>query len=143
LAAFVAIIAISNRIGSDNIADYAGLARRSPLVALVLVVAMLSLVGLPPTAGFVAKLYIFNAAVQSDLVWLVLVGVMNSMVSAYYYLRVVLQMYTVDSPSEAKLPVSPAMALALTTAVVGVLIIGIVPFPLIEASEEAAQALLL
>jgi NADH-quinone oxidoreductase subunit N len=142
LAAFVAIIAISNRIGSDNIADYAGLAQRSPLVALVLVLAMLSLVGIPPTAGFVAKVYVFNAAVQSDLVWLALVGVINSMVSAYYYLRVVLQMYAVDSPSEGRLPVSPAMALALTTAVVGVLVVGIVPFPLLEASEEAAQALL-
>jgi NADH-quinone oxidoreductase subunit N len=143
LAAFVAIIAISNRIGSDNIADYAGIAKRSPLVAFVLVLAMLSLIGIPPTAGFVAKIFIFNAAVQSDLVWLVLVGVLNSLVSAYYYLRVVLQMFAVDSPAEGKLPVSPAMALALTTAVAGVLVVGILPFPLIEASEEAARALLL
>jgi NADH-quinone oxidoreductase subunit N len=143
LAAFVAIIAISNRIGSDNIADYAGIAKRSPLVAFVLVLAMLSLIGIPPTAGFVAKIFIFNAAVQSDLVWLVLVGVLNSLVSAYYYLRVVLQMFAVDSPAEGRLSVSPAMALALTTAVAGVLVVGILPFPLIEASEEAARALLL
>ena len=89
LGAFVAIIAISNRIHSDEIADYAGMWKRSPFLAFALAVCLVSLTGIPPTAGFFAKLYIFNAAVQADLVWLVIIGVLESVISAYYYLRVV------------------------------------------------------
>src|SRR5581483_4001759 len=78
LGAFIAIIAISNKIGSDEIEDYAGLAKRSPWLAGGLALGLISLTGIPPTAGFVAKLYIFNAAVQSDLIWLVVIAVLNS-----------------------------------------------------------------
>ena len=70
LGAFIAVIAISDRGGSDRIADYAGLARRAPWLAGALALALVSLTGIPPTAGFVAKLYIFNTAVESGLVWL-------------------------------------------------------------------------
>ncbi|MDZ4278612.1 MAG: NADH-quinone oxidoreductase subunit N, partial [Dehalococcoidia bacterium] len=78
LGAFFAVLAISQRLGSDEIRDYAGMGRRAPLVAAVLAFCFISLTGIPPTAGFVAKVYIFNSAVQSDLVWLVIVGVLNT-----------------------------------------------------------------
>jgi len=139
LGAFIAIIAISNRINSDEIGDYGGMARRAPLLALGLTLCLVSLTGIPPTAGFIAKVYIFNAAVQSDLVWLVIVGVLNSVVAAYYYLRVVLQMYLEAPPSEERVPAGPSLGLALAIASGGILLIGILPFPLLEVSETAAR----
>jgi NADH-quinone oxidoreductase subunit N len=139
LGAFIAIIAISNQTGSDEISSYAGMSRRSPLLALGLTLCLVSLTGIPPTAGFIAKFYIFDAAVQSDLVWLVIVGVLNSVVSAYYYLRVVLQMYTEEPVSEERVPAGPALGLAMAIAVGGILFIGILPSLLLEASESAAK----
>jgi NADH-quinone oxidoreductase subunit N len=138
LGAFIAIIAISNKIGSDEIADYAGVAKRSPLLALGLTLCLLSLTGIPPTAGFIAKVYVFNAAVQADLVWLAIVGVLNSVVAAYYYLRVVLNMYVAESASEERIQPGYYLGAAMAVAVVGLLVIGIFPNPLLEASEAAA-----
>ena len=93
LAAFFAIIAIANKVGSEQIEDFAGMARRAPFLALALGLALVALVGVPPTGIFIAKLYVFSAAVKADLLWLAIVGVLNSVVSAYYYLRVVRVMY--------------------------------------------------
>lgn len=139
LGAFVAVIAISGRIGSDEIADYAGVARRSPWLAAGLTACLVSLTGIPPTAGFVAKLYVFNAAVQADLVWLAVVGVVNSVVSAYYYLRVVMNMYTLEPASAEKFQPSPYLGLAMAVAVAGLFFIGVYPDPLVQASESAAR----
>jgi NADH-quinone oxidoreductase subunit N len=139
LGAFMAIIAISARIGSDEIDDYAGVAKRSPLLAAGLAACLISLTGIPPTAGFIAKVYVFNAAVQADLVWLAIVGVLNSVISAYYYLRVVLNMYTREPESEESFLPSPYLGTALAGAVVGLFVIGVYPSPLIEASESAAR----
>jgi NADH-quinone oxidoreductase subunit N len=138
LGAFVAVIAISHRLASDEISDYAGMARRAPLLALGLTLCLISLTGIPPTAGFIAKVYIFNAAVQADLVWLAIVGVLNSVVSAYYYLRVVLTMYAVAPASEESVAAGPYLGLAMVVASVGLLVVGIFPFPLLEAAETAA-----
>jgi len=139
LGAFIAVIAISSKLDSDVIADYAGVGRRAPLLALALAFCLISLTGIPPTAGFVAKVYIFNTAVQSDLVWLVLVAVLNSVVAAYYYLRVVGQMYLVPPAQEARLPVSWSLSASLGVAALGVLVIGIIPTPLISAAERAVN----
>lgn len=139
LGAFIAIIAISNKIGSDEIADYRGVARRAPLLALGLTLCLVSLTGIPPTAGFIAKVYVFNAAVQADLVWLAIVGVLNSVVAAYYYLRVVLNMYTAEPATEESIRTGYSLGLAMAVAVVGLLVVGIFPAPLLEASERAAQ----
>ena len=70
-------------------------------------VCLISLTGIPPTAGFWAKVYVFNAAVQADLVWLALIGVLNSVISAYYYLRVVLNMYTQEPGERGDVPAEP------------------------------------
>jgi NADH-quinone oxidoreductase subunit N len=141
LGAFACVIAISHRIRSDAIADYSGMARRSPLLALALTLCLVSLTGIPPTAGFVAKLYIFNAAVQADLVWLAVAGVINSVISAYYYLRIVLNMYVGEPVSPEPVRPTPLLALTAGTAVVGLLALGIFPFPVIEAAEAAARVL--
>jgi NADH-quinone oxidoreductase subunit N len=139
LSAFIVVIAISDRTGSDQIADYAGLARRAPLLAGALTLALVSLTGIPPAAGFVAKLYIFNAAIQSDLVWLVIVAVLNSVVSAFYYLRVARVMYLGESTSTESIVTSAPMKLALTVAVAGTLFVGIVPSPLLHAARDVAS----
>lgn len=141
LGAFFAVLAISARTGSDEISDYAGMGRRAPLLAAVLAFCFVSLTGIPPTAGFVAKIYIFNAAVQSDLVWLLIVGVLNTAVSAYYYLRVVSRMYLEPAPQEGDIRPDLWLATALAATATGVLIIGLVPTPLIDAAQRAVSAL--
>ena len=142
LAAFFAVMAISNKVGSDNIDDFAGMVRRAPAISAVLAIAMISLIGLPPTAGFMAKLYLFNAAVRSDLVWLAIAGVVNSVISAYYYLRVIRTMYLVPAESEEGVPSSAPVRLALGLTFAGILVMGIVPSPLLEVTEAAATTLL-
>ncbi len=140
LGAFMAIIAISGKIESDEIADYSGVFKRSPVLALALAACLISLTGIPPTAGFWAKVYVFNAGVRADLAWLVLVGVLNSVISSYYYLRVVMNMFGRDPEDELTFRPSPFLGLAVAVAVVGLLAIGVYPTPLIEASESAARA---
>ena len=141
LAAFTVVIAISERIGSDAIDDFAGMARRSPYLAGVLAFAMVSLIGLPPAVGFVTKFYIFGAAVETNLEWLAIVGVLNSVVSAYYYLRVVKVMYL--SPARSEEPISPGapLRLAILAAFAGVAFFGIYPTPLLKLATAAAAVL--
>lgn len=141
LAAFSAVIAISTRIGSDNFYDFAGMGRRAPYLAAVLAFAMVSLTGVPPTVGFMAKLYIFGAAVNAGLWWLALAGVINSVISAYYYLRVIKVMYLSEAPSEERLVSGLPMRLALIATTAGVLLFGVYPGPLLEIARTAAEVL--
>ncbi|MFH1560890.1 MAG: NADH-quinone oxidoreductase subunit N [Chloroflexota bacterium] len=143
LAAFFAIIAISSRTGSDMISSFAGMGRRAPFLAIVLAFSMVSLLGIPPTAGFIGKLYMFSAAMKSDLAWLVVVGVVNSAVSAYYYLRVIRVMYTAQPETEEPVPVAYAPRVALCITGLGILVLGIFPDPLITAAEKAVAILFL
>ncbi|MGH2585400.1 MAG: NADH-quinone oxidoreductase subunit N, partial [Dehalococcoidia bacterium] len=138
LGAFFAIVAITTRTGNDDIAGLAGMWRRAPLMALALAFCLVSLTGLPPTAGFLAKLYVFNAAIEADLLWLVIVGVLNTAISAYYYLRIVREMFApseeeaAEQPS-AERPVEAAHSVQalVSLAALGVLIFGIIPAPLL------------
>jgi len=139
LGAFIAIIAISNQIGSDNIADYAGMGRRAPLLALALTLCLISLIGMPPAAGFMAKFYVFRAAVLNDLLWLVIIAVINSVISAYYYLRVVKVMWLGKAASPENLPSSTAPRFALAVCCLGVLFIGIVPGLFLRLAELAGK----
>ena len=127
---------------SELIADFAGVAKRAPLLSGVIAISMISLVGLPPTAGFMGKLYLFNAAVSSDLVWLAVVGVLNSVISAYYYLRVVKIMYLGPVESESRITYSLPVLIAVVVAAIGILMIGMVPGPLFEFTEVAVKSLL-
>lgn len=137
LAAFFTIVAISSKVGSDLIRDYAGMAQRAPVLALVLAFALVSLIGIPPTAGFWAKVYIFNAAVQEKLVWLVVLGLINSVISAYYYLRVVKVMYLDAAPSEEAVPTPLPVHAALLLSAAGVLVLGLLPAPLLRLAQTA------
>jgi NADH-quinone oxidoreductase subunit N len=142
LAAFSAIIAISNRIGSDMVDDFAGMSRRSPYLSGVLGFALVSLIGVPPTIGFVAKLYVFGAAVDANLEWLVLLGVLNSVISAYYYLRIIKVMYLSPPAEEEPVHSGPAIRLAMLSTFAAVAFFGIYPTPLLRLARTAAEVLL-
>jgi len=144
LGAFGTIAALS-RDGREPLSlnDVAGLAERRPALAAALTVFLVSLTGIPITAGFVGKFYLFNAAVSSGWVWLALVGVVMSVVSAYYYLRVVVAMYMRDPVGEdIWAPVSLASRLALGISVALTLFLGIYPAPLLDLARAAARSLL-
>jgi len=139
LGAFIAIIAISNKLDSDLIQDYSGMIKRAPLLALALSLCLISLIGMPPAAGFMAKFYIFSGAVQHGLLWLVIIAVLNSVISAYYYLRVVKVMWFGEPASEEKVPSSGALRLALSLSCLGVLLLGIIPGYIMKLAELAAS----
>ncbi len=139
LGAFIAIIAISNKLNSDLIEDYSGMGKRAPLLALALTLCLISLTGIPPAAGFMAKFYIFSGAVQHGLLWLVIIAVINSVISAYYYLRVVKVMWLGEPVSTEKVPSSGALRVALSLSCLGVLLLGIVPGLMMRLAELAAK----
>ena len=148
LAAFVVIIIIANQRGTYSIRDYAGLGRRTPWLAGILAFALISLIGLPPTALFFGKIYLFDTAVQSGLAWLAVIGTINTVISAAYYLRPVKAMF-VDQPETDEdgepAPIAPTSRGVLTTlslASVGILIIGLVPSLVIDVAEQAVSAIL-
>jgi NADH-quinone oxidoreductase subunit N len=142
LAAFAIVILFARTAGSEEIADYAGLSRRSPWLAMALLVALLSLAGMPPLAGFVAKVYVFAAAVESGLIWLAFVGVLNAIVGLYYYLIVLKVVYLYRSEEE-DIPISVPRpyAVALAACIAAILIIGIASGPWLEATIGAAKSL--
>jgi NADH-quinone oxidoreductase subunit N len=122
--------------------DYAGLGRRSPLIAALLTVFLISLIGIPITGGFLAKFYVFSAALQSNLVGLTIIGVINSAVAAYYYLRVVVYIYMRDERTEApvaKMPVSLGTAVAICLIVT--IYLGVLPNRVLSSAVQAAHEL--
>jgi len=126
-----------------EVGDYAGLARRHPVLALTLTLFMLSLVGIPPLAGFVAKFYLFGSAVRAGYLWLTVIAVLNSAIAAYYYLRVIVYMYMREPEGEG-LSVAPSLAggLALTIALVGLVLLGLMPAPFADLAQAAVTPLL-
>jgi NADH-quinone oxidoreductase subunit N len=142
LAAFAIVILFARSAGSEEIADYAGLSRRSPGLALALLVAFLSLAGMPPLSGFVAKFYVFAAAVESELIWLAFVGVLNAIVGLYYYLTVLKVVYLYRSEEEDRpIAVPRTYAMALVVCVGAIILIGVLSGPWLDWASTAAQSL--
>ncbi len=142
LLVFGAVIAVSNRIDSDEIDDYAGLSRRAPMLAAAMAFAMISLIGIPPTIGFMSKVYLFGTAVNANLEWLAVAGMVNSVISAYYYLRVVKVMYLRDPLEDKPITADAATGVALVATAAGTFIFGVYPAPLIDLARSAVGALL-
>jgi NADH-quinone oxidoreductase subunit N len=144
LAAFGAIILFTNATGSETIADLAGLSRRNLPLSLVLTVALLSLAGIPPAAGFIGKFFLFKAAVNADLTWLAIIGVLNSIVALYYYLVVIKIMFVDRSEDENKpIPMSTPYVIALALSAIAVILLGIIATPIFDAAAQAAKQLFL
>jgi len=149
IGAFAVVGAIERRTrGDEEPADawdlqrFAGLAARRPALAFAMAVFLLSLAGVPPTAGFVGKLYLFQAAIGAELYGLAVLGILTSVLGAYYYLRVVVYMYMRPPEGEPDALRSPAMAVALVAAVAVVVLLGIVADPVVRLAQVASAILL-
>ena len=141
-AAFLAIIAFYNQTGRDDIPAYAGLADRSPLVAASLTVALFSLAGLPFFAGFTTKFYLFTAAAEGGYLWLAGLAATASLISLYYYLMVIKQMYIHPAEDPAPLRVPLLTKGVLAVLVLAIIFIGVYPGPLVDAIDAASRSLL-
>jgi len=145
LAAFGAVAAVGRVIGSDEIAAYAGLSRRKPGLAFVMLVAFLSLAGMPPLGGFIGKIFVFAAAVRADLIWLAFVGVINSIVGLYYYLTVLKVVYLYRpanlADEQLPLPLPRPYALGLTALTLGIVLLGTLFAPWFNWASVATASL--
>ena len=141
MAVFIAVIAITNRTGNELISGFNGMGRRSPIMAVLLTVGLLSLLGVPPTVGFMSKAFVFSAAANSGLLWLAILGMINTVVSAYYYLRVVRAIYFEEPASDTPVrPDAPVLAAAAVGAA-GVAVFGIGPWLLLRFAESSLTIL--
>ncbi|MBU7005439.1 NADH-quinone oxidoreductase subunit N [Phosphitispora fastidiosa] len=141
IGAFTVVMNFSANTGSDEIKDYAGLAQRSPLMAAVLTVCLLSMAGIPPLAGFAGKFYLFSSIVDQGYLWLVIIGLLMSMASVYYYLSVAKIMYMADPVDDSPIVVpAGAKAVLLITMIVTVFL-GVYPQPLSVLANLAANSL--
>ena len=141
MGAFLVVEAVSQSEGSDRIDAYKGLAQRSPVLALAMLLFLLSLGGIPFVAGFWAKLYVFWAAADKGLYWLVLLGAILTVVALFYYLLVAKRMY-IDAPERpGPIPVSPLLALAILICSLGVVVMGIYPKPFVLSALRVAATL--
>jgi NADH-quinone oxidoreductase subunit N len=142
-----AIVAMLRKGGleGEEIEDFTGLAKRHPVAALLMLVFMVSLAGLPPTAGFIGKLYVFMAAVEAGMTWLAVLALAFAAVSAYYYLRLVMVMYMRDpvilTSASPRFVMSPALSIVLACAIAGVVWFGIYPNPLVTLATQAVLTL--
>jgi len=142
LLAFGIVGIVGHVTGSDNMSAYNGLGRRNATLALAALVAFLSLAGMPPFGGFVAKFFVFSAAIQSGWIWLAVVGILNSIFGLYYYLNILkyIYLYRMENQDEDQhpVPVSRPVAVALTILVIGVLLIGTLFGPWFGFANHAA-----
>ncbi len=123
--------------------DYAGLGRRSPVLAAILTIFLLSLMGIPGTAGFFAKFYVFSASLQANLVGLTIIGVINSAIAAYYYLRVIVYMYMRDERMEAPVaPIPAGLGLGLAISLIATIYLGVLPGRVLDFALRGAQDLM-
>ncbi len=142
LGAFAVIVLLrrQDELG-DELKDFSGLHVRNPFAAFAMLLFMLSLGGIPPTAGFMGKFWLFSAAIDAGYYWLAVIGVLNSAVSLYYYIRIVVFMYLKKETIGSEPRTSPALALALAAAVVATLVLGVYPRLLFEVAEASARTL--
>lgn len=141
LAAFAVVQCVANATGSDDMTAFDGLSQRSPFLAAALFVALLSLAGVPPLVGFFGKWWLLLAAVERGLVWLVVVGAINVVISLYYYLLVVKRMYLHAPTSPARVPVSLPLTLAVSACLAGLVVFGIIQQPLLAFALRATRGL--
>jgi NADH-quinone oxidoreductase subunit N len=142
MGAFAVVVMMRRHdVIGDELKDLSGLYLRHPFAAFAMLLFMLSLGGIPPTAGFMGKFWLFSAAIDSGYVWLAVIGVLNSAISLYYYIRVVVFMYLKKEIVGSEPTASPALAFTLAVAVAATLALGVYPRLLFEAAEASARTL--
>jgi NADH-quinone oxidoreductase subunit N len=141
IGAFAIIILVGKKGESNgNVSDFTGFGFKHPVLAVAMTVFLFSLAGIPPTAGFIGKFYLFSGAVQQGYIWLAIIGVLNSAASVYYYLRVMVFMYMKDPTEEFDwMQVSAPIALSLIISICGTLIPGVVPSLILQYAQEAIK----
>ena len=141
LGAFMIITMLRRRdVIGDELKDMSGLYLRSPAAACAMLIFMLSLGGIPPTAGFMGKVWVFGAAIDAGFIWLAVVAVVNSAISLFYYIRVVVFMWIKEEVVGSEISVGPAMTMALLIAATGSIFFGVYPQPLFEHAQAAADS---
>ncbi len=135
--AFLVIVALSNYLKTDHINELAGLSQRSPVLAAGMLIALLSLAGVPPLAGFFAKFYLLLAAVKGDLFWLALIGVLNVITSLYYYLKIVKVMYMNKPVSDLPFHITARQKAMQYFSMFGILTLGIYQGPFVKLAQAA------
>jgi NADH-quinone oxidoreductase subunit N len=136
IGAFALLTAFARREGEDQtFHQYAGLGRKHPWLALTMSLFMLSLTGMPPTGGFFGKYYLFLAAIDAGLNWLAIIGVLTSVISAFFYLRVIMDMTMREPECEVPGRIYPALTTTLTVAALGTLILGVWPGPWLQLAQ--------
>ena len=136
-AAWAVVITMERAEGKGlELSDYAGLGRKYPVLAAIMTVSMLSFTGIPPTLGFIGKFYLFRSVIDGGFVWLAIIGVLTSLVSAYYYLRVVVYMYMQDGEPQAQIDNWVYLTAAVTG--LGIIVLGIFSLPLLNWAYQAA-----
>jgi NADH-quinone oxidoreductase subunit N len=140
LGAFYVVMLIANRTGSEDIEEYRGLGSRAPFLTVALTIFLVSLTGLPPTAGFIGKLYLFAALLDSGWVWLAVVAGANTVISLYYYLRIVRNMF-LRTPDQAGAVIEFSRAQVVLTLVllVPTLLLGLYFSPLVEMAQASVK----
>jgi NADH-quinone oxidoreductase subunit N len=143
LGAFAVVIALGRKgEANEQFSDYAGLASRRPLIAAAMVLFMLSLTGIPPLVGFVGKLYLIEALVQVGYIWLAVIMVLNSAISAYYYLRLIFEMYMRDAEKpEVAFEPQPLLIACLLVATIGTIYFGLFPDGPLDFARQSFMAL--
>ena len=144
LLAFAGVILFSEATGSEEIKDLAGLQRRNPWLALAMTIGLLSLAGIPPAAGFFGKFFLFQAAVEAELIGLAIIGVLNAIIALYYYLVVIKVMYVDRNEEHEKRPITIrrpyTYVLTITTAVV--ILLGILATPVFDWAVDGANSVI-
>ena len=142
LGAFAVVTMLRREnVAGDELKDLSGLYSRYPVAAFAMLFFMLSLGGIPPTAGFMGKFWLFSAAIESGYIWLAVVAVGNSAISLYYYIRVIVYMWIKEEIAGPPIRVSPAMVAALVITLVGTIVFGLYPRPLFELAAASTQVL--
>ena len=141
MGAFAVATHVAERQDSDQIKDFAGLWRRSPVAAVVMTASLLSLAGIPPLAGFAGKFYLFTAVMDQGFIAIAIIGFVMSMVSVYYYLSVVKVMFLAEGEGLPDIPVHGAMKFTMLFTMIITLVIGIYPTPLAQMAIAAAESL--
>ena len=142
LGAFAVVVMLRRAdVVGDELKDFSGLASRNPFAAFAMLLFMLSLGGIPPTAGFMGKFWLFSAAIDAHYYWLALIGVLNSAVSLYYYIRIVVFMYVKKETLGSEPTTSPTLAVVLAVAVAATLVLGVYPQLLFNVAAASARTL--
>jgi NADH-quinone oxidoreductase subunit N len=142
LGAFGTVILLERReYAGETAEDYAGLAKRSPFLAAMMLLFLLALTGIPLTGGFVGKLYLFAAAIETGWTWVAVIGVITSAISLYYYFRIVVYMYQRDSTQTTPIALrSPALVAVIALCALLTLLLGIVPGPFLDLADRSVSA---